>query len=80
MRGDFFRRKGAPSFNSYRRTGGRSVFYHGSAAAGIATLETRGEKHVVYLTDNRAYALFYLRDPQIDFVTCGVTRDGTVRY
>ena len=56
------------------------MFYHGSAAAGIATLETRGEKHVVYLTDNRAYALFYLRDPQIDFVTCGVTRDGTVRY
>ncbi len=56
------------------------MFYHGSAAAGIATLETRGEKHVVYLTDNRAYALLYLRDPQIDFVTCGVTRDGTVRY
>lgn len=56
------------------------MFYHGSAAAGITALETRGEKHAVYLTDNRAYALFYLRDPQIDFVTCGVTRDGTVRY
>mgnify|MGYP004666496015 CR=1 FL=1 len=56
------------------------MLYHGSAAAGIRTLQARGDKRTVYLTDNRAYALFYLRDPQIDFVTCGVTRDGTVRY
>ena len=56
------------------------MMYHGSAAAGIQTLQARGEKRVVYLTDNYVYALFYLRDPQIDFVTCGVTRDGTVCY
>ena len=58
----------------------RNMLYHGSAAAGIRTLQARGEKRVVYLTDNYVYALFYLRDPQIDFVTCGVTRDGTVCY
>ena len=56
------------------------MLYHGSATAGIQTLQARGDKRVVYLTDNYVYALFYLRDPQIDFVTCGVTRDGTVCY
>ena len=56
------------------------MLYHGSAAAGIRTLQARGDKRTVYLTDNYVYALFYLRDPQIDFVTCGVTRDGTVCY
>ncbi len=35
---------------------------------------------VLYLTDNVPYSLFYIRDREIDFVTCGVRAGGTVHY
>ena len=53
-------------------------YYHGSPIAGIETLAPSPGKPL-YLTDNRAYALFYLRDPEINWVTCGV-RGGIVAY
>ncbi len=37
-------------------------------------------KPVVYFTPNRAYALFYIRDREINWVTCGVKEDGVIRY
>lgn len=62
------------------------IFYHGSPLAGITELGTRSVTHdqakasVVYLTPNRAYALFYIRDLDVNYVTCGVTADGFIRY
>lgn len=58
--------------------------YHGSDIAGIdilipASCDQKG-KRVLYLTDNWAYSLFYLRDRKIDFVTCGIGPDGKVHY
>lgn len=58
--------------------------YHGTTVAGIDTLRVnshdREGRPVLYLTDNLPYSLFYIRDREIDFVTCGVGRDGIVRY
>ena len=59
-------------------------FYHGSTVENLTMLEpvSRGgpARDVVYLTDNRAYCLFYIRDREIDYVTCGVRRVGIVQY
>jgi len=52
--------------------------YHGSPVAGIETL-TPPPGRPLYLTNNRAYALFYIRDMEVNWVTCGV-RDGVVVY
>ena len=52
--------------------------YHGSPVAGINTL-TPPPGGPLYLTNNRAYAMFYIRDMEINWVTCGV-RDGVVVY
>lgn len=58
--------------------------YHGTTASGIDVLHVnsldREGKSVLYLTDSWAYSLFYLRDREIDFVTCGVGKDGKVYY
>ncbi|MFA6730476.1 MAG: hypothetical protein WCR95_05730 [Eubacteriales bacterium] len=35
---------------------------------------------MAYLTPNRAYALFYIIDKEINWVTCGVKEDGIVHY
>ena len=35
---------------------------------------------ILYLTDNWAYSLFYIRDREIDFVTCGVREGGIVHF
>ncbi len=62
------------------------TFYHGSIISGITKLGTNSLTHdeaktqAVYLTPNYAYALFYIRDLEVDHVTCGVTADGYVRY
>lgn len=34
----------------------------------------------ILLTPNRAYALFYIRDLEINFVTCSVAAEGYVKY
>lgn len=58
--------------------------YHGTTEANIGELRVtargRDGKAVLYLTDNRAYSLFYIRDRDIDFVTCGVDEKGIVHY
>ena len=62
------------------------TLYHGSPIANITELGTRSITHdetkssAVYLTPNRAYALFYIRDLDINYVTCGVTEEGYIRY
>ncbi len=58
--------------------------FHGTLEGGISVLSPlskNGEgKPVVFLTDNYAYSLFYIRDRSVDFVTCGVGADGKVHY
>ena len=58
--------------------------YHGTLISGLETLAAgsrdRQGNPVLYLTDCYPYSLFYLRDREVDFVTCGVGRDGIVRY
>jgi len=62
------------------------VFYHGSPIKGInklgISLLTNGETKasIIYLTPNRTYALFYIRDLNVNYVTCGVTAEGYIRY
>ena len=62
------------------------IFYHASNIEGLEELHANSRSHgeegkrVLYLTDNRAYSLFYLRDKKINFVTCGVREDGLVHY
>lgn len=62
------------------------VLYHGNSVCGIEELNPCSAAHddptspVVYLTPNRAYALFYIRDREINYVTCGVTAEGYIRY
>lgn len=62
------------------------IFYHGSPVADITELGTRSFTHddtkssAVYFTPNRAYALFYIRDLDVNYVTCGVTAEGYIRY
>jgi len=53
-------------------------YYHGTPVADLKSLAppTGG---VIYLTNCRAYALFYIRDLEVNWVCCGV-RDGVVVY
>jgi hypothetical protein len=62
-----------------------TLFYHGTTeelselnAISIDHADTHNS--VIYLTPNRAYALFYIRDREINWVTCGVREDGVIRY
>lgn len=62
-----------------------SCFYHGSTTADIKVLNAVSASHttgapVVYITPNRAYALFYIRNRDINWVTCGVNTNGVVIY
>lgn len=49
------------------------TFYHGSPVANIIELGTRSFTHdetkssAVYLTPNRVYALFYIRDLDVNY-------------
>ena len=58
--------------------------YHGTTVPDMEILEANSRSReggkVLYLTDNFPYSLFYIRDRDIDFVTCGVGRDGVVHY
>ena len=61
------------------------TFYHGTMQAGLTELESRSKDHggggpVVYATASAAYALVYIRDLEIDWVTAGVDAGGVVRY
>ena len=62
-----------------------SRFYHASNIGGLTELLPLSKMHgdnakVCYLTPNRVYALFYLRDMEINHVTCSVDDDGIVVY
>jgi hypothetical protein len=62
-----------------------SYLYHGTMTADIKVLNANSYSHttnssVVYLTPNRAYALFYIRDKNINWVTCAVNKEGVVIY
>lgn len=58
--------------------------YHGTTVSGLEVLRAgsldRDGNPVLYLTNQYAYSLFYIRDREINFVTCGVSTDGTVNY
>lgn len=58
--------------------------YHGTTVPGLDILRAnsrdREGREVLYLTNNFSYSLFYIRDREIDFVTCGVGKDGIVHY
>ncbi len=60
------------------------ILYHGSTEGGMTVLDPvsrdREGNPALYVTDNYAYGLFYLRDRRTDFVTCGVAGDGKVHY
>ena len=62
-----------------------NIFYHASNISNLTKLlplsTVRGsDEKVCYFTPVRAYALFYLRDMDINHVTCGVSDKGTVVY
>ena len=58
--------------------------YHGTSISGLKILRAnsrdRAGNPVLYLTDHFSYSLFYIRDQEIDFVTCGVRAGGVVHY
>lgn len=58
--------------------------YHGSTEPALEILrpspKNKSGEPLLYLTDNRTYSLFYIRDRGIDFVTCGVDSKGIVHY
>ena len=61
------------------------LFYHASSIGNLKELMPLSIQHgddnkVCYFTPIRAYALFYLRDMDINHVTCGVSGDGIVTY
>lgn len=56
-----------------------NLLYHGSTISGLAALRPDA-KGAVFLTPNSTYALFYIRDREINWVTCAVGTDGIVRY
>ncbi|MDR0287310.1 MAG: hypothetical protein LBI03_06380 [Clostridiales bacterium] len=61
------------------------LFYHASNIENLSellplsTMRGTGEK-VCFFTTTRAYAFFYLRDMDINYVTCGVHDNGIVIY
>ena len=57
-----------------------SMYYHGSNMPDIDELKCGGRDHAVYLTHSRAYALLYIRDRDVDYVTAGFRADGTLVY
>lgn len=59
------------------------VFYHASIKPDLKELlpcSRRIDKKVCYFTPYRSYAIFYLRDLEINHVTCGVSKQGTTIY
>ena len=61
------------------------IYYHASNIGNLTEIKPLSKLHgsgeaVAYFTPIRAYALFYLRDMEINHVTCGVNKDGVVVY
>lgn len=61
------------------------IYYHGTMEDlnelnAVSKDHADAQNSVVYLTPNRAYSLFYIRDREINWVTCGVREDGVIRY
>ncbi|MCL2363403.1 MAG: hypothetical protein FWC71_01930 [Defluviitaleaceae bacterium] len=61
------------------------VYYHASNIYNLAEILPLSKLHgseeqVAYFTPFRAYAIFYLRDMEINHVTCGVNQNGVVIY
>ena len=61
------------------------LFYHASNIGNLKELLPLSilhgtDKKVCYLTPFRVYALFYLRDMNINHVTCALSGDGIVSY
>lgn len=58
--------------------------YHGTTEPDLTVLAANSKDRegnpALYLTNNYAYSLFYIRDRKIDFVTCGIHSDGKVYY
>lgn len=58
--------------------------YHATTVPDLEILQAnswdREGNPVLYLTDNFQYSLFYIRDLDINYVTCGVGTDGIVHY
>ncbi len=71
------------AFFCWKECGDMRLF-HGTTEENIERLEPvskdREGKPVAFLTDVFAYSLFYIRDREIDFVTCGVRTGGKVHY
>ncbi|MGI5899787.1 MAG: hypothetical protein ACOX8S_07705 [Christensenellales bacterium] len=60
-------------------------FYHASNIGGLKELHPLSKMHggtetVCYFTPNKSYSLFYLRDMEINHVTCGIDESGIVVY
>lgn len=62
----------------------KNIFYHASNKKLDELLPLSnnhgGDGTVCYFTSNRAYALFYIRDMNINHVTCGINEDGIPVY
>ena len=62
------------------------MFYHASIKDNLTQLDPiskchdEPEKQVAYVTDNFAYALMYIRDMDINLVTCGIKADNIIYY
>lgn len=66
-------------------SGDNDIFYHASNIGNLEELLPLskmhgGDKPVCYFTPNKEYALFYLRDMEINHVTCGVDQNGIPVY
>lgn len=65
--------------------GCKLIYYHGTMEDlnelnAVSKDHADAQNSVVYLTPNRVYALFYIRDREINWVTCGVREDGVIHY
>ena len=62
----------------------KNIFYHASNKKLDELLPLSnnhgGDGKVCYFTSNRAYALFYIRDMNINHVTCGIDDNGIPVY
>lgn len=61
------------------------IFYHASNIGGLKNLlplsiQHGGDEKVCYFTLFRAYALFYLRDIEINHITCSISNEGVTTY
>lgn len=63
----------------------KNIFYHASNISGLKELlplsKIHGENmHTCYFTPNKFYGLFYIRDMEINHVTCSIDENGIPTY